>query len=77
MNDEVVEKWCIGPSSVAPDVEHLRKVPAGTFDRARMNILADALLDAGCDNENMIAHCRSSVSHVRGCWVVDLILGKA
>jgi hypothetical protein len=45
------------------------------FDR--MPILADALLDAGCDNEELIAHCRSEGPHVRGCWVVDLILGKS
>jgi hypothetical protein len=54
-----------------------RQMPAGTFDLARMNILADALLDAGCDNEEIIQHCRSDKSHVRGCWVVDLILGKS
>jgi hypothetical protein len=47
-------------------------------DRAfeRMPILADALMDAGCNSEEIIAHCRSDGPHVRGCWVVDLILGK-
>ncbi|HEX5270049.1 MAG TPA: hypothetical protein VFW33_06170 [Gemmataceae bacterium] len=45
------------------------------FDR--LPILADALLDAGCDNEELIAHCRSAGPHVRGCWAVDLILGKS
>jgi hypothetical protein len=40
-------------------------------------ILADALLDAGCDNEDLLAHCRSAGPHVRGCWAVDLILGKS
>ncbi|HUR54688.1 MAG TPA: hypothetical protein VMZ71_11190 [Gemmataceae bacterium] len=45
------------------------------FDR--MPILADALQDAGCDNEELLAHCREpDREHVRGCWVVDLILGK-
>jgi hypothetical protein len=39
-------------------------------------ILADALTDAGCNNEEIVAHCRSEGPHVRGCWVVDLILGK-
>jgi hypothetical protein len=43
----------------------------------RLPILADALLDAGCDNEELIAHCRSEGPHVRGCWAVDLILGKS
>jgi hypothetical protein len=42
----------------------------------RLPILADALLDAGCDNEELITHCRSEEPHVRGCWAVDLILGK-
>jgi hypothetical protein len=45
------------------------------FDR--MPILADALQDAGCANEDVLSHCRdTSLTHVRGCWVVDLLLGK-
>ncbi len=44
------------------------------FDR--MPILADALQDAGCDNDDILNHCRSDGPHVRGCWVVDLLLGK-
>jgi len=42
----------------------------------RMPILSDALLDAGCDNDEIIGHCRQSGFHVRGCWVLDLLLGK-
>jgi hypothetical protein len=47
-------------------------------DRAsgRLPLLADALLDAGCDDDGILAHCRSEGPHVRGCWVVDLVLGK-
>jgi hypothetical protein len=47
-------------------------------DRAfdRLPILADALEDAGCDNADILNHCRDGGEHVRGCWVVDLILGK-
>jgi hypothetical protein len=44
------------------------------FDR--LPILADALEDAGCDHADVLAHCRGDGPHVRGCWVVDLILGK-
>jgi hypothetical protein len=42
-----------------------------------MPILADALQDAGCDNTDILDHCRdTALTHVRGCWVVDLVLGK-
>jgi hypothetical protein len=44
------------------------------FDR--LPILADALIDAGCDHADILAHCQSEGPHVRGCWVVDLVLGK-
>ncbi len=45
-------------------------------DFGAMPILADALQDAGCDNEDVLNHCRGGGPHVRGCWVVDLVLGK-
>jgi hypothetical protein len=44
------------------------------FDR--LPLLADALMDAGCDPDDILTHCRSEGPHVRGCWVVDLVLGK-
>ncbi len=49
-------------------------------DRAfdRMPILADALQDAGSDNDDVLNHCRdTNQPHARGCWVVDLILDKS
>jgi len=47
-------------------------------DFGAMPILADALQDAGCDDTNILAHCRDTkLPHVRGCWAVDLILGKS
>ena len=42
----------------------------------RQPILADALQDAGCTHEDILGHCRGPGPHVRGCWVVDLVLGK-
>jgi hypothetical protein len=47
---------------------------AGDF--SAMPILADALQDAGCDNNDILNHCRGDGAHVRGCWVIDLVLGK-
>lgn len=44
------------------------------FDK--MPILADALMDAGCNNQEIIEHCRGESEHVRGCWIVDLLLGR-
>jgi hypothetical protein len=46
-------------------------------DRAfdRLPILSDALLDAGCNEEAIVTHCRDGRPHTRGCWVVDLIFG--
>jgi hypothetical protein len=41
-----------------------------------MPILADALQDAGCEDEQILNHCRdANQPHVRGCWVCDLVLG--
>jgi len=62
---------------LTPDVLALARgiYEDGAFDR--MPILADALQEAGCDNDDMLNHCRDAdATHVRGCWVVDLILGK-
>ncbi len=39
-------------------------------------LLADALEDAGCTDAAILGHCRGGGIHVRGCWVVDLLLGK-
>ena len=44
------------------------------FDR--MPILADALEESGCLSNEVLKHCREGVPHVRGCWVLDLILKK-
>jgi hypothetical protein len=44
------------------------------FDR--LPVLADAFEEAGCTNADVLLHCRKPAEHVRGCWVVDLVLGK-
>ncbi|MBN9122750.1 MAG: hypothetical protein J0I06_27025 [Planctomycetes bacterium] len=46
-------------------------------DFGAMPIFADALQDAGCDSDDVLNHCRNAAqTHVRGCWVVDGVLGK-
>jgi hypothetical protein len=45
-------------------------------DFGAMPILADALQDAGCDDAEILNHCRQPGEHVRGCWYVDQLLGK-
>lgn len=47
--------------------------PRQTGGYMKMHILADALMDAGCDCEEIINHCRGPGPHVRGCWVIDLL----
>jgi hypothetical protein len=54
-----------------------RELPAGTLDLARLAVLADALEDAGCDQADLLGHFRGTAPHVRGCWAVDLLLGKS
>jgi hypothetical protein len=43
-------------------------------DFSAMPILADALQDSGCDNTDILHHCRQGGTHVRGCWLLDWIL---
>jgi hypothetical protein len=40
-----------------------------------VRVFADALQDAGCENFDILDHCRSEGPHGCGCWVVDLVLG--
>lgn len=57
----------------------VRTLACGIYEQKafeRMPILADALQDAGCENEDILNHCRDTAcEHVRGCWVLDLLLG--
>ena len=73
----------LDPSWRTPDVLTLaraayeeRSSPAGTLDPARLAVLADALEEAGCRDPAPLDHLRDGGLHARGCWVVDLLLGK-
>jgi hypothetical protein len=67
------------PAVLAWNDGTVRRIAQGIYEErafGRLPILHDALLDAGCDDEDLMQHCRSEGPHVRGCWAVDLILGK-
>ncbi len=68
------------PSWLAWNDGAIRKIAQTIYDaRAfdRLPLLADALEDAGCTDAAVLSHCREPGEHVRGCWVVDLLLGKS
>jgi hypothetical protein len=54
-----------------------RELPSGSLDTTRLAVLADALEEAGCTNADILGHHRGPGPHVRGCWAVDLVLGKS
>jgi hypothetical protein len=55
----------------------LARTAYDTRDFALLPILADALEEAGCDHPDVLAHCRDPKQvHVRGCWVLDGVLGR-
>jgi hypothetical protein len=58
----------------------IRKLAQAIYDERafdRLPILADALEESGCQDPDILGHCRSGGEHVRGCWVIDLLLGKS
>jgi hypothetical protein len=70
------------PSSLSPAWVNrtVRQIAEAIYaERAfdRMPILADALEDAGCTEEQILTHLRDSGPHARGCWLLDLLLGKS
>jgi hypothetical protein len=56
-------------------VRHIAETINDEGDFARVPILADALEEAGCTDEHLLGHLRAGGPHVRGCWVVDLLIG--
>jgi hypothetical protein len=67
----------LDPSWLTSTVVSLAQQMYDTRDFTTMPILADALQDAGCDNAQILEHCRGPGPHVRGCWVCDLCLNKS
>jgi hypothetical protein len=66
----------LSPSWRTATVVSLAQQMYDARDFSAMPILADALQDAGCDTDDILDHCRRPGEHVRGCWAVDLVLGK-
>jgi hypothetical protein len=63
-------------SWMSPQVVNLAKVIYDQRAFERMPELGEALERVACSNKDILDHCRQPGEHVRGCWVVDLILGK-
>lgn len=59
-----------------PSCHGTGRVEDGRLDNDRLKVLADALSDRGCEDDTILTHLRSDGVHVRGCWVIDLLLGK-
>ncbi len=72
----VKEKCSLNPHWLTPTVQQLAAVIYEERQFDKMPVMGDALKEAGCDNGDVLQHCRSGGEHVRGCWVVDKVLGK-
>ncbi|MBM4071279.1 MAG: hypothetical protein FJ271_20430 [Planctomycetes bacterium] len=69
----------VSPSLLVWNDDTIPRLAHSIYDERafdRLPILADALEAAGCTDAEILSHCRGPGPHVRGCWVVDLILGK-
>jgi hypothetical protein len=69
----------LGPAWLAWNGGTVPKLAQAIYDERaydRLPILADALEEAGCNNADIVSHLRGPGPHVRGCWALDLILGK-
>lgn len=67
----------VEPAWLTGTVVSLARQMHESEDFSAMPILADALQDAGCENADVLAHCRDEKqTHVRGCWVLDLVIGS-
>jgi hypothetical protein len=67
----------LDPSWLPPAVVSLARTIYDERAFDRMPQLGDALGTCGCDNADVLKHCRDGGEHVRGCWVVDLVLGRS
>lgn len=69
----------IDPAWLSWNDNTVRRIAQRIYDERKfedMPVLADALEESGCSNQEVLEHCRGPGPHVRGCWVLDSILGK-
>jgi hypothetical protein len=66
----------IDPAWLSATVTQLAQAIYQELAFDRLPILADSLEEAGCTEVAILEHLRGPGPHVRGCWVVDLLLGK-
>jgi hypothetical protein len=66
----------LDPTWLTPTVKALAQAIYEERTFTDLPVIADALEDAGCANADILDHCRPPGEHVRGCWAVDLVLGK-
>ena len=70
--------WLIATvTSLAEAAYDERSLPSGELDPDRLAVLSDALEESGCDDSDILNHLRAPGPHVRGCWAVDLLLGRS
>jgi hypothetical protein len=70
----------ISPAWLSWNGDAIPQLAQAIYDERRFKdllVLADALKEVGCTDAAILNHCRQPGKHVRGCWVVDLILGKS
>ncbi len=66
----------VQPNWISDTVQSVGRVIYQERKFQELSILADALEDAGCNETSILEHLRSPGPHVRGCWALDLVLGK-
>jgi hypothetical protein len=73
-----VDPSCLTPTvlTLAQTAYDERRLPSGYLDPARLAVQSDAFEEAGCTDDAILSHLRSPGPHVRGCWALDLLLGK-
>jgi hypothetical protein len=75
--DDLIRPPALERAWLTPPVVALAQGAYERRDAAALPVLADALEEAGCADAALLAHCRGPGPHVRGCWVVDRLLGRS